>query len=51
MSELSLGMQGSPCVSSLRAFVPGPFAKDMVAVPVLALKSANTTGILTKKHT
>lgn len=34
--ELSLGIQGSH-VSSLRAFVPGLFAKDMVAVPFLVL--------------
>lgn len=39
-SELSLGIQGSPYVSPLRAFVPGLFAKDMVAVPFLALESA-----------
>lgn len=38
-SELSLGTQGFPYVSSLRAFVPGPFAKDMVAVSFLALES------------
>lgn len=48
-SELSLGIQGVPCVSSLRAFVPGSFAKDMVAVPFLALMSANITGLLTKR--
>lgn len=35
-SELSLGIQGFPYVSSLRAFVPGSFAKDMVVVCFLA---------------